>query len=415
MKMLFNYVKLSLLSCLFLFGSIHNAFANQINSTPDEITSIKSKAVKLQYGNIPVLVLSGTTEQMGIQYGGALSNQLKTVLSVLKNYYITGHGLTYQQLLTQASLLYNRFPIRYQSFMQGVAQGSGLDFRDIIILNGMETLGELLQDKTQVACAFLFVPPGQTTTGAALIGRNYDYPEPFDQLARYLTVSVMNEPGKVPTAFISIPGEIYCPSCVNANGLFMELNNGTPSGGHIVDTNTQSMLATMLDTLQNSSSLSDVQTKLSSVKSDFSLIVNTANSTMPLSFEYSTDPSLGTNYYYPTPTQTFAVTNFYLDPVWGDRIPVPTDATTWEGVTRRNNLLNLASKSNQFNVYNFQTLMNVQIDQGGAVWGMTIYQLIFDASTMDLYVRLVNDPATWNRIPLSKVFKNDINKVYEKY
>jgi hypothetical protein len=268
----------------------------------------------------------------------------------------------------------------------------------------METLGELLPGKTQTECAFLFLSPSQTSTGASLIGRNYDYPAPFDQLAQYLTVTVMKQTNKVPTAFISIAGEVYCPSCVNSQGLFMELNNGTPSGGTTVNTSVQSMLATMLDTLQNSNSISDVQTQLNSAQSDFSLIVNTASSTTPLSFEYSTNPNLGMNYYYPTANQTFAVTNFFLDPVWGNRIPTPTDATTWYGVTRRDNLLNLASGSNQFNVSSFETLMDTPMSNGGAVWSFTIYQLIFDSSTMNLYVRILSNPSTWNQIPLKQLF-----------
>ncbi|MCX8514685.1 MAG: C45 family autoproteolytic acyltransferase/hydrolase [Burkholderiales bacterium] len=388
----YNFLKLILLSCLFSYA---NAIAKSDNNA----------AVKLYYGNIPTLVLSGSLRQMGVQYGASLRAQLKQELFILEDYYIDQQHLTYSQLVTQASLLYNRFPERYQVFMQGMAQGSALSLNEVKILNAMETLGELLPDKPQEACAFLFMPQQQTTTGGAFIGRNYDYAPPFDQLAKYLTVTVLKEPHKVATAFISIAGEIYCPSCINAAGIFLELNNGMPSGGTMVNHNTTSMLAVMLDTLRNSNSLTKVQNKLNHKNSDYSLIVNAANATADLSFEYSTNPILGMHYYVPDAQQNFVSTNFFLDSSWGDNVPVATDANSWYGVTRRNNLLNLSAAATKFNLTDFKALMSTSINSGGAVWDATIYQIIFDAATMNLYIRILSNPNTWEQIPLGEIFK----------
>jgi hypothetical protein len=252
-----NLLKLGSLYWLLACGTIQVA-----NATTD----INPQAVKLNYGNISTLVLSGSSKQIGVQYGLSLKVQLKQELAILESYYIDQEHLTYAQLATHAALLYNRFPLRYQIFMQGVAQGADLSLNDVMILNAMETLGEILSDKSQEACAFLFVPPQRTTTGASLIGRNYDYAPPFDQLAKYLTVTVLKEPHKVPTVFISIAGEIYCPSCVNAAGIFLELNNGMPSGGTTINRNTSSMLARMLDTVQDSTNLTMVENKLKDKK-----------------------------------------------------------------------------------------------------------------------------------------------------
>ncbi len=99
----------------------------------------------------------------------------------------------------------------------------------------METLNALIDETSLTWCAFLSVPPNKSAIGSTLIGRNYDFPPPFDQCSKLLTVTILHEDDKVPTAIISMPGQIYCPSCVNAQGLFMELNNGMPSGGYYVD------------------------------------------------------------------------------------------------------------------------------------------------------------------------------------
>ena len=380
-------------------------FANEQVSNDKSSATQKTHAQKYYYKGIPVLVLSGASQDMGYEYGLQLKQQLSAVLGILKDYYIGQKHLTYDALVNYADLLYDRYPENFQTFLQAVAQGSRLSFSDVKILNAMETLGELLEPQEVQACAFLYIPPSKTTSGSGLIGRNYDFPAPFDQLAKYLTVVVLKETNTVPTAIISIAGEVYCPSCVNANGVFMELNSGSPSGGHVVKLNTESMLIRMLATLQKSSSLSDTLYQLNNVQSDFSFIVNAADKSVPLSFEYSTNPALGMNYYFPDSSKGFTVTNFYLHPVWGDKIPTPTDDATWMGVTRRNNLIHLSEQTPKFDIPSFQKLMSTDISAGGAAWSMTIYQIIFDENDYSLYLRITDShPNSWVKIPLKPLF-----------
>ena len=62
----------------------------------------------------------------------------------------------------------------------------------------------------------------------------------------------------------------------------MELNNGGPSGGHIVDLNRESLLINMLHISQNSEDFSKVGSYLLAMNSDYSLIINTADKTLYL-------------------------------------------------------------------------------------------------------------------------------------
>jgi hypothetical protein len=368
--------------------------------------TIQQLAVKKPYhGSIPVLVLSGDNMQaMGIQYGKTLKPQLKEVLAILTDYYITQKHLTYNQLDAQANLLYNRYPEQFQLFLQGAVTGSGLSLSDIKILNAMETLGSLLA-KPQAACAFVSVPGSKTITGSSLIGRNYDYSAPFDQLAKYLTVTVLKQPNKIPTAFISIAGEVYCPTCINAKGIFMELNNGMPSGGTKVDTSAKTMLVNMLTALQNYDSLDQISEYLKSMTPDFSLIVNAAHKGYLLSIEFSTDKKLKTKRYSPSGEQNFISTNYFLDTSWGNRLPKPTDENTWLGVSRRHNLLQLVNNSSQLDIAKFQQLMDTDITKGGGRWKNTIYQVIFDESDLSLYIKILGDKTTtWQQIPLNDFF-----------
>ena len=354
-----------------------------------------------QYGAIKVLILSGDDKQMGEKYGRLLRVELHQALAILQNFYFA-KGIKYEDMVRQANLLYQRFPAHYQTFMRAEAKGASLSLNDVKILNAMETLGELLSGKSEVKCALLFIPPRQTVSGAALIGRNYDYPPPFNRLAKYLTVTILNHKNAQPTAFIAIAGEVYCPTCINAKGLFMELNNGMYSGGYVIKHANRSLLTHMLDVLQHAKSLQQVEKMMKKKSADYSLIINAADKTAIESFEYST--TLGMKYFLPEKNAVFASTNHYLNPEWGMDIPPPLDEKTWLGVTRRKNLVDIANTTSLFDIASFEKEMDKSISAGGAVWDFTIYQLIFDESDLSLYVKIMADASGWTRVPLGKLF-----------
>jgi hypothetical protein len=383
---LFKSITMLLTAFVMLFAVLSNVQAAEAN--------------KQKFGNITVIKVQGTHYEMGVQYGSALQTEMQQALLLLENYYVRDHGVPYQRLLNQADAFYARFPYSYQVFMQGIAEGAGMNLDDVKILNAMETMNELLA-REGGHCAFIALAPQQSATHATLIGRNYDYSAPFDQIAKYLTVTILQEDNTVPTAIIAMPGQIYCPSCVNAAGLFMEMNNGMPSGGSFINKNRQTLLINMLLALQNSTSLFQVETQLNAIQADYSLIVNTADANHVKSYEFSS--TLGMKEMLPLPEMTFVSTNFYLNPAWKN-IPPPSDATTWLGVTRRNNLLALADATPQLNITQFQTLMDKHILSGGAVWAPTIYQLIYDSSTQNLYVKINSAANTWSKIPLAQLF-----------
>jgi hypothetical protein len=366
------------------------------------VTPIALATPVQQFGPIRVLTLSGSYKEMGKEYGQTLKTSLQEELTILKRYYAE-RGVKREALVKQANLLYDRFPAHYQQFIQAEAESSGLSLDDVKILNAMETLIGLLTGNQQTACAFLFIPANETKANAAMMGRNYDYPAPFNLLAKYLTITILQPEHSVPTAFISLAGEIYCPTCVNAKGVFMELNNGMYSGGTFVSTKRQSMLTSMLDTLLLSDSLAMAEEKMKKKQTDFSLIVNVADKSKTTSFEYSS--VLGMRTFYPSNDTIFASTNFYLSPSWGKEVPPPMDAATWQGVTRRHNLLELAASQHQFDVKKLEKLMDKTIKTGGAVWDFTIYQLIFDESDLSLYAKILPESSQWIHVPLGQLFK----------
>ncbi|MCH9753523.1 MAG: hypothetical protein K0T99_01315 [Alphaproteobacteria bacterium] len=360
--------------------------------------------------SIKSLSLSGSHYEMGISYGSQMHGELQGALGVLKDFFINKHHVTYDAMVAKSNEFYNRYSNSYKYFLKGISDSTGLSMDDVNILNGMETINSLagseVFDTPVGACAFMFLPPEKSANGSSIIGRNYDFPAPYSTIAQNLTITTLTEPEHSTVTIIGLPGQIYCPSCVNDKGFFMELNNGMPSGGYYDDISRQSLLIDMLHINQGSSEFEQVGNQLRATQSDYSLIINTANATSAKSYEFST--TLGMKEFEPKKGEVFVSTNFFQNTTWGNEIPKPTDNTTWEGVTRRDNLLNLASKQEKFSVQDFQKLMEVGILDGGGCWPMTIYQIVFTGK--DLYVRPTDlCKGDWKHFELNAVGEQEID------
>lgn len=370
---------------------------------------------KTEYKNINginVISLTGDSlYDMGVSYGKTMQNQLIGAL----DYLIEGfekHKITKSEMVKVAVEFYDRYSDNLKPFLHGMSEGAEITMDEANILNGMETLNKLLEPSYYdlrsevVNCAFMLIPPSKTNSGNSIIARNYDFPRDiYGEIAMNLTVTILNQDNKIPTALIGMPGQIYCPSCTNKNGLFMELNNGMPSGGTYVNQTRESMLTQMVNVLQESKTLDVINAQMLDKESDYSLIISTANSSYVQSFEYSSNSTLGMKPYYPQHETVLVYTNFYLNNSWGNEIPKPTDETTWMGITRRNNLENLASKSSNFTFDDVKNLMLKNISEGGAYWNLTIYQIIADLANNTISLRrALDEDQKWVDIYLDEFY-----------
>jgi hypothetical protein len=353
-----------------------------------------------------VVVLTGSRKEMGVSYGKLLEHKLKAVYQILTDYYVGEKNISEDRLARKADLFFEKYPYSYQMFLKGVAEGANITLDQAKILNGMETLNSLLTEKSDLAaCAFISIPPEKSFSGTNLVGRNYDFFPPFDKCSEYLTVTVLKETDHVPTAFIGFAGQIYCPTCVNQNGLFVEFNNGMPSGGFYTDHSRESLLINLLESLQNSATMDQLDKQLSALNSDYSLVVNTVNQTHAKSFEYSSTHGMKSSNF--TNNEIVSSTNFFTNPTWS--FEVPTNEACWLGHTRRENLLSLAQSDSNISIDDLKQMLGLNIENGGGSWAYTLYQLIFDTSSLALMVKMPSISDVWHEIDLMSLFeKQDV-------
>lgn len=312
-------------------------------------------------------------------------------------------GLSIESVYAKAMKFQERYSPAYEPFLKGMAEGANLSFEECVMLNGMETLNSLKREKEIAHCAFVTIPHQHIAALSNLLGRNYDFPAPYEKCAKHVVVTILKEANKSTTAIIGMAGQIYCPTCINQEGLFLELNNGMPSGGYEVNYTRQSLLIRLLEILQNSHNINQLKQQLISTLPDYSLIINAADNDETISVEFSS--TSGHQVYVPSAKQPFVSTNYFQSTEWNN-ISIPTDESTWLGITRRNNLLHLANAlSNEANAQDLMNIMDKDINEGGARWGLTIYQIVFDTNDQSLYIsRPGFNPNHWTSINLKDLF-----------
>ena len=449
-------------------GDFHSAPELQRNRRTVDFGVVTT--VGNENGNVSVISVKGNYFTMGQQYGAGMKEILSQTYDLVIDRLVNELNYNRSYIMNQTVDFNDRYmSTPYGDFLQGMANGANLSLQDCQILNAMETFVALPSTQKMLLaarqrsqrlnsrgagdlesknlsegrigeqlgyCSFGFAPPALTGTGKALIGRTYDFFPEFKEISKEITVTFLFPDGGIPTAIISQPGQIYCPTCITATGNFLEFNAGMPSGGDEVR-NVTSLLISLLTTVQNTSidTLDLITESLVKLDSDFSLIVNLANATTARSIEYSTAQNLSYAF-FPEEDEPFASTNFFQSPVW-ENVQIPTDDNAWYGVSRLVNMLNTincfrngTSNSNAYPLNyadkenisllssytgtydckgkSFLDFINVTMAEGGVVWwnnslGGTVYEVFYDTAQNELQL-LKADTTQWVAIPLGEYF-----------
>ena len=227
-----------------------------------------------------------------------------------------------------------------------------------------------------------------------IIGRNYDYSEAFALLKDDIAVTVYHPAdGALATATIGYVGEIYAVNGMNEKGVFLELNNGKPSA-NIKSPDARVTGTTMLfSVLFEADDLDDLDLFFNTVNCSSSYIINVADSREGRSYEWC---PIGVKRL--DGDGLLVSTNYYLHPDW--LFATPSDAASWEGLTRRANLLSLCeAEKGKLDEDAMMHIIETTEENGGAMNALTVYQLVVEPETLTLWLQIVGGSA-WTEIDL---------------
>lgn len=163
------------------------------------------------------LKLSGEGEALGLEYGRLLAPEVRQTVRDLDTRAL-GPGsvgkLVKARLLKKLPTLEAHVPERYRAELRGIAQGAGVAYRDLLLINCVD---DLLH---HAGCSSVILSKG--TQGGTLHGRNLDYRMGF--MARCKVVVDLETRGHR-LRLVTVPGQIGGLTGMNDRGL--SLSNHT--------------------------------------------------------------------------------------------------------------------------------------------------------------------------------------------
>ncbi len=184
-------------------------------------------------GDINVIRLQGNYRQMGRQYGYLLKDQLQEFYSIaIEEYLIKEKGIPLEFLKQGTQADFALYPERFKNILYGMAETSGMELYKLILLDEIVVLGAVFGPYN--ACSGIAVWGDYTDNQPLVFGRNFDYFEDFKRFNKFMTVAVYNpDDGSIPTASFGYTGQIQTVNGMNREGIFLEINAGTISGGSV--------------------------------------------------------------------------------------------------------------------------------------------------------------------------------------
>lgn len=340
---------------------------------------------------ITVLDLNGTWHQMGMQYGVLAKEQMKDVLAYI-DLKLGADAEKTNAAAKIADSLYANYPDTLKSFFDGLSRGFGQSLERLKLCNAVEYIeGEFL-------CSAMAVWD-DCGAGKLVFGRNYDAVS-YREIDKDLVVTVFHPEDGIAAATVGYAGELYCVNGLNAKGIFVELNNGTPSAGSEMHWDICPSTVSLFNMLFEAGNMNEVDSFFKSTQSSMAYIIGVADRHEARSYEWCYDGVRRGDTV--TEDGLMISTNHYVNDGW--TFAGPTDETSWNSVTRRNNLSDKAEKyKGRIDVEKMKEIMSTSLEDGGPKHSLTRYQIVAVPEEMILHINIPSN-GKWVELRMSKYF-----------
>ncbi|MHB8119513.1 MAG: C45 family autoproteolytic acyltransferase/hydrolase [Methanothrix sp.] len=351
-----------------------------------------------QLGSLKVLELHGSYREMGRQYGYLLKDDLNQIYDNMSRDFGNSEAPTRDHLLAFGNRSFQLYPQRYKEIILGMAETSGLELNDLLVINCLQIY--LLSAH---GCSAMAVWGNYTSNGPLVFGRNYDW---SDKMRQYIVVVVFNpEDGSIPVASVHYTGSIYLNTGINQRGIFLETNGDTSESIFTMNTVTTPIL--LLTFLEDSASLEEIDGRIRSARPSDGCIVNVADEREARSYEWTP---------FDLKRRTLdkdgllVSTNHFQNPEWGFETPVPGINDPIRTEERSRNLISLAQmQKGKLTPDIMMDIMSRPLSEGGALQTEelpTSYQVVAVPEDLKIYVRIpgVQD---WTIVDLNLFFQEE--------
>ncbi|WP_455965522.1 C45 family autoproteolytic acyltransferase/hydolase, partial [Cloacibacillus porcorum] len=243
---------------------------------------------------------------------------------------------------------------------------------------------------------------GDYAEGPLVYGRNYDYLPWFKEFDEDIVLACFHPgDGSLAVATLGYAGEIYAVNGMNEKGIFLELNNGMPSGGALWYDSRVPAVTELFSFLLDCSTLDEIESCFQTTKANFAYIVGVADGQTARCFEWPVF-EVKRRESHSRPGLT-VLTNHFTEFSWG--LPRPDDKTYWMTRTRRQNLLTLAKHfKGTINEKVMMDIMDSKIEELGATTDLTLYQMVVVPERYELWFKIPG-AQEWTPIDMKEILK----------
>ncbi|MEG1642339.1 MAG: C45 family peptidase [Synergistaceae bacterium] len=341
------------------------------------------KGTKIEKECVKIINLFGTWREMGRQYGALLSEELKSMyVNGIEKHLFTDLQMDVDKVKEISQSFYGKFPFKFREFIVGIAETSGLEFEQLLVVNALNVLltrSSIISTSTSIATW------GEYSSDSLTYGINYDHQEWMKELRENLVFTVYHPAdGSLATVTIGFAGEIYVINGMNEKGIFVGLNDAEPSGGDLWYESRTPSVTNLFEFLLNSTSLDEMETFFQTTKSNYAYIVGVADSQTARCYEW---PVFEVKRRESHSRQGLAVmSNHFTEFSWG--LPRPDDKANGFTRSRRQNLLTLAKHlKGSINDAVMMKIMDTKYEDMGATMINTIYQIVVVPSEYKIWFK----------------------------
>ncbi len=340
---------------------------------------------------LPIIQLSGSYREMGRQEGSLLKDQLHEFYNEsVVNYFIREKNFSYKRMVIKSTDVFGRYPKRFRDILAGMAETSGMSLENLTILSRVPFVSP--------SCSALFAWGNYSLDESMVVGRNADFYSVTNDFLNYTIIVVYNPTdGSHSVATVCRPAQLQIHTGMNDQGLFLEANDGSSSGGSIFYPDRSTYIGSFLFDCSN---LRQLDAAVFSSRIDWATILNVADENTSVSYEWAT---FDVKRRGPNRDGLLASTNHFMNPDWGFSLPLGDPNHT---VLRYSNLLSLGEMyKGRFDPKTMMKVLDTPLESGGATGPYTRLQVVAVPSTREMWIK-VPKYRNWTKVDLKELFRS---------
>ncbi|OPY51716.1 MAG: hypothetical protein A4E49_02118 [Methanosaeta sp. PtaU1.Bin112] len=339
-----------------------------------------------------VLQLSGSYREMGRQEGYLLKDLINDYYndSVI-NYFIRENNMSYERLALDSLERFSHYPKRFRDIISGISETSGQSLANVTILSRVPYIAP--------GCSAVFAWKDYSRDGSTVAGRNLDFYSSMEDFINYTIVCIYNPTdGSHCVASVCRLTQLEIHTGMNDQGIFLEANDGSSSGGSIFFPNRITYLGSLLF---DYSTLEQLDAAVHSSKIDWATLLNVADEREARSYEWAT---FDLKRAMPRRDGFLASTNHFVDPEWG---LVHLQGDPYNTTIRRDNLLDMGERyRGKFDARAMMSVLDTDIENGGPSGDFTRLKVVALPKERVLWVKIPKYQ-NWTEVDLKELFLNE--------